>query len=138
MTMSEAQMPSKPVISIVDDDPSVRAGMADLLTSMGLTAEAFPSAADFLRSDRLHDTSCLIADVQLPEMTGLALYDHMAGAGNDVPTILITAFPDDKDRARALRSGVFYYLSKPFDDNELLACIQRALDHRRARRREGA
>jgi FixJ family two-component response regulator len=131
-------VPRKPVISIVDDDPSVREGMVDLLTSMGLIAEAFPSAADFLKSDRLHGTSCMIADVQLPGMTGLDLYDHMAGAGNAVPTILITAYPDDKDRARALRAGVFYYLTKPFDDRELLACIQRSLDHRRARRTEGA
>jgi FixJ family two-component response regulator len=131
-------MPKKPVISIVDDDSSVREGMADLLRSTGLSAEAFPSAADFLQSDRLHDTSCLIADVQLPGMTGLELYEQMVGAGNAVPTILITAFPDDNDRARALRSGVFYYLTKPFDDSELLASIQRSLDHRRARRTENA
>jgi FixJ family two-component response regulator len=136
--MSEAPVPKKPVISIVDDDPSVRAATVDLLRSAGLIAEAFPSAADFLRSDRIHDTACLIADVQLPGMTGLELYDQMVGAGNAVPTILITAFPDEKDRARALRSGVFYYLSKPFGDDELLACIQRALHHRRARRTERA
>jgi FixJ family two-component response regulator len=136
--MSEAQVPKKPVISIVDDDPSIRAATVDLLRSTGLIAEAFPSATDFLQSDRIHDTSCLIADVQLPGMTGLELYDRMVGAGNAVPTILITAFPDEKDRARALRSGVFYYLSKPFGDDELLACIRRALDHRRARRTEGA
>jgi FixJ family two-component response regulator len=128
--MSEAGVPKKPVISIVDDDPSVREGTLDLLNSMGFVAEAFQRADDFLQSDRLHGTSCLIADVQLPGMTGLELYDHLVGAGKVVPTILITAFPDDEDRARALWAGVSSYLPKPFNDTELLACIMSALECR--------
>ena len=129
-------MPKKPVISIVDDDPSVREGTMDLLKSMGFIAETFQRADDFLQSDRHTSTSCLIADVQLPGMTGLELYDHLVGSGKFVPTILITAFPDDKDRARALRSGVSSYLAKPFNENELLVCIMSALEYRQGHARE--
>jgi FixJ family two-component response regulator len=124
-------VPDKPVISIVDDDPSVREGTMDLLNSMGFITETFRRADEFLESNRLHSTSCLIADMQLPGMTGLELYDHLVGSGHVVPTILITAFPDDKDRARALRAGVSCYLAKPFGETELLACIQSALECRR-------
>ena len=124
-------MLEKPVISIVDDDTSVREGTMDLLNSMGFITEAFQRADEFLESDRRHGTSCLIADMQLPGMTGLELYDHLVGTGQIVPTILITAFPDDKDRARALRAGVSCYLAKPFGETELLACIQSALECRR-------
>ena len=117
----------KPVISIIDDDPSVREGTTDLLNSMGFAAEAFERANDFLNSDCRHNTSCLIADVQMPGMTGLELHDRLVGLGNVIPTILITAFPNDRDRARALRNGVRCYLTKPFNENELLACIREAL-----------
>jgi FixJ family two-component response regulator len=134
--MSEAGVPKKPVISIVDDDPSVREGTMDLLNSMGFITETFQRADDFLDSDRLHETSCLIADVQLPGMTGLELYDHLVGSGKVVPTILITAFPDDEDRVRALRAGVSSYLSKPFSENELLVCIMSALECRQRHTRE--
>lgn len=123
-------MPKKPVISIVDDDPSVREGTMDLLNSMGFIAETFQRADDFLESDRFQSTSCLIADVQLPGMTGLELYDHLVESGKFVPTILITAFPDDEDRVRALRAGVSCYLTKPFNENELLVCIMSALECR--------
>jgi FixJ family two-component response regulator len=130
--MSEAGVPKKPVISIVDDDPSVREGTMDLLKSMGFIAETFQRADDFLQSDRRNSTSCLIADVQLPGMTGLELYDHLVESGKFVPTILVTAFPDDEDRVRALRAGVSSYLAKPFNENELLVCIMSALECRQA------
>src|SRR5437763_3995396 len=100
----EAKMPKKPVISIVDDDSSIREAATDLLNSMDFVAEAFQRADDFLKSNRLHETSCLIADVQMPGMTGLELHNHLVKSGTAVPTILITAFPDDGDRARALRT----------------------------------
>jgi FixJ family two-component response regulator len=119
------------VISIVDDDPSVRDGTRDLLHAMGFIAETFPCAADFLESNRLNNTSCLIADVQLPGMTGLELYDRLIGSGKAVPTILVTAFPDDNDRTRALLAGVSCYLAKPFSESDLLACIQSAIRSRR-------
>jgi FixJ family two-component response regulator len=117
----------RPVISIIDDDPSVREGTMDLLNSMGFAAEAFERANDFLNSNGLHCTSCLIADVQMPGMTGLELHNRLVGSGNVIPTILITAFPNDRDRTRALQNGVRWYLTKPFSENELLACIREAL-----------
>jgi FixJ family two-component response regulator len=117
----------KTVISIIDDDPSVREGTMDLLNSMGFSAEAFERAADFLSSDRLHSTACLIADVQMPGMTGLELYDRLVASGKIIPTILITAFPNFRDRARAQQAGVRCYLTKPFDESELLTCIREAL-----------
>ena len=117
----------RPVISIIDDDPSVREGTMDLLNSMGLAAEAFERANDFLNSNGLKRTSCLIADVQMPGMTGLELHNRLVGSGNVIPTILITAFPNDRDRTRALQNGVRWYLTKPFSENELLACIREAL-----------
>ena len=120
----------KKVISIVDDDPSVREGMMDLLRSMDFDVEAFERATDFLNSDRLRSTSCLIADVQMPKMTGLELYDRLIGLGNIIPTILITAFPNPRDKACAQRAGVTCYLAKPFTESELLNCIHEALARR--------
>jgi FixJ family two-component response regulator len=119
-----------PVISIVDDDESVREGLTDLVRSMGFIAEAFQRAEDFLKSPRLRRTSCLIADVQMPGMTGIELYDVLINAGNMIPTILITAFPNDRDRTLALHSGVTCYLVKPFNDDDLHECIGSALGAR--------
>jgi FixJ family two-component response regulator len=124
-------MPKRLVVSIVDDDPSVCEGLLDLLSSMGFAAEAFARADDFLKSDRLDSTCCLIADVQMPGMTGLELHDHLIRSGKAIPTILITAFPKDTDRARALRAGVHCYLPKPFSEMDLLSCIHAALGPRK-------
>ena len=121
-----------PVISIIDDDESVREGTIDLFESRGFITVAFPCAADFLSSDRLHDTSCSIADAKMPGMTGFELYNRLVGSGNIIPTILITAYPEDGDRARALQAGVICYLVKPFNDSDLLACIRLALERREA------
>jgi FixJ family two-component response regulator len=127
-------MPRKVVVSIVDDDPSVRDGTVDLLNALGYVAEAFDSALDFLNANRCHGTSCLIVDVQLPGMTGLELHENLVASGRTIPTIVVTAFPDERDRARALRAGVSFYLPKPFEPDELIACVRAAL----ARRAEGA
>jgi FixJ family two-component response regulator len=121
-------MPKKLVISIVDDDPSVREGTVDLINAMGFIAEAFERPEDFLKSNRLHSTSCLIADVRMPGMTGIELHSRLVGSGNMIPTILITAFPDERDRSRALKAGVICYLAKPFKDDDLLACVRSALE----------
>jgi FixJ family two-component response regulator len=129
-------MPNKPVISIVDDDPSVREGTMDLLNSMGFIAEPFERADDFLKSNRLHSTSCLIADVRMPGMSGLELHNRLVGSGNLIPTILITAFPNDRDRERAVQAGVKCYLTKPFNEDDLLACIRSALEYHGAGGRE--
>ena len=124
----EAGVPQKPVIAIVDDDQSVRVGTMDLIEAMGFVAATFQRAEEFLNSRGLRSTSCVIADVQMPGMTGLELHDRLVRSGTVIPTILITAFPNDEDRARALQAGVVGYLTKPFSDSELLACIQSAIE----------
>ena len=121
----------KNLIVIVDDDPSVREGLMDLLRSMAFVAEVFERPGDFLNSDRLHSTGCLIADVQMPGMTGLELHDRLIESGCIIPTILITAFPNARDRARAQRAGVNCYLTKPFTETQLLDCIREALETER-------
>jgi FixJ family two-component response regulator len=120
-------MPKEFVFSIVDDDRSVSEGLMDLLSSMGFAAESFERADEFLRSGRVDNTSCLIADVQMPGMTGIELHDCLVKSGKAIPTILITAFPKEADRIRVARTGVSCYLSKPFGEHDLLACIRSAL-----------
>ena len=119
---------TKPQISVVDDDESMREAIRGLMRSLGYKAQAFRSAEEFLTSRQVPHTSCLIADVQMPGMTGLELHRHLVASGKTIPTILITAYPDDSVRERALRDGVVGYLSKPFDENDLLACIRSSLD----------
>ena len=118
---------TKSLISVVDDDESMREAVRVLMKSLGFTAEAFASAEEFLNSRQLPRTSCLITDVQMPGMTGLELHRHLVALGKTIPTILITAYPDDSVRERALGDGVVCYLSKPFDESDLLACIHAAL-----------
>ena len=126
----EVSLQEKLTISIVDDDESAREGLMDLVKSMGFVAKSFQRADEFLRSSQLHNTSCLIADVQMPDMTGLELHNRLVKSGNVVPTVLITAFPNARDRAFALQSGVACYLVKPFSDDDLLASIRSACKER--------
>jgi len=97
------------------------------MRSLGYDVAAFPSAADFLASPRLAETACLIADVHMPAMTGLELYEHLIEMGYAIPTILVTAYPDDVDRARAMNDGIVCYLRKPFDEQQLIRCLRAAL-----------
>jgi FixJ family two-component response regulator len=122
-------MPTNPVISIVDDDESVRESTADLIEAMGFFAKVFPHAEDFLQSDSIQSTACLITDVRRPGMTGLELHDRLIVLGNVIPTIVVTAFPIERDREQALSAGVLCYLSKPFSEHDLLTCIHAALKY---------
>jgi FixJ family two-component response regulator len=117
-------------ISVVDDDESVREAMSGLMRSLDFSVEAFSSGESFLTSDRLRRSACLIADVQMPGMTGLELHRRVVATGSPVPTILISAYADESARARALNAGVVCYLRKPGDESELLACIRSALGDR--------
>ena len=117
-------MATRPVISIVDDDQSVREGTRDLIEAMGFAVGTFGCAEKFLESNSTDTTLCLIADVRLPGMTGLELHNHLVGSGKHIPTILITAFPKEKERVCALRAGAVCYLIKPLDERELVACVQ--------------
>jgi FixJ family two-component response regulator len=114
-------------ISVIDDDASVRAATNNLLRSHGYTVHTFASAEEFLRSAHVNDTSCVIADVQMPVLSGLDLLTLMRSQGHLVPFIFITAFPDESVRARALRAGAIAFLAKPFAAPTLIDCLTTAL-----------
>jgi FixJ family two-component response regulator len=115
------------LISVVDDDESVRRTTTLLIESFGFRAAAFESAETFLRSGHLQDTSCLIVDVQMPGMNGLQLQDHLAAAGCGIPIIFITAYESKDSRQRAMQAGAAAFLGKPFSDEQLLQIIRSAL-----------
>jgi FixJ family two-component response regulator len=115
------------LIAIVDDDPAVREATKALGRSLGYGASTFASADEFLKSDQVHDTSCLIADVHMPVMSGIELQDWLIARGHCIPIIFITANPDENVRIRALKAGALGFLSKPFDDDHLLRHLDKAL-----------
>ena len=115
------------LISVVDDDESVRRTTTLLIESFGFRAAAFESAETFLNSGHLHDTSCLIVDVQMPGMNGLQLQSHLAAAGYGIPIIFITAYESKDSRQRAMQAGAAAFLGKPFSDEQLLQIIRSSL-----------
>jgi len=123
-------VPKGPLVAIVDDDESMRDTTRDLLESEGYLAVTFTSAASFLKSRRRKRVSCLIADVRMGEMTGLELHQHLVASNQAIPTILMTAYQDERVRALAIRANVACYLAKPFAAEELLACVHCALHGR--------
>ena len=118
---------SNPVISVVDDDASVRVATDNLLSALGYMVRTFASAEEFLRSAHFNDTSCVIADVQMPTMSGVELQALLLARGQRVPFIFITAFPDETVRARVRKSGAICLLTKPFDKLTLIKCLDAAL-----------
>jgi FixJ family two-component response regulator len=116
-----------PVISIVDDDESVRIATKNLVESLGYTAYTFASATEFLQSPRLHDTSCLISDVQMPNMSGIELQRQLIAQDRPTPIIFITAFPDDDACKCALDAGAICFLHKPFSGRTLSDWLDTAL-----------
>jgi FixJ family two-component response regulator len=124
------------MVAIVDDDEAVGNAIEVLMRSMGLVARAFSSGEEFLRSPELNRTGCLVVDFDMPRMNGLDLHSNLTRLGKTIPTVMITAYPSDDIRARALQAGIICYLTKPFDESDLLNCIQTALD--RAKRKGDA
>ena len=120
-------LPNVPLVAIIDDDASVRATTDSLVRSLGYIVCTFASAEEFLQSSRLDDLSCVIADVQMPGMSGVELQAHLLTQGYRVPFIFFTAFPDERIRAQALRAGAICYLTKPFDGDSLIEGLQAAL-----------
>lgn len=116
------------VISVIDDDASVRAATNNLLSSHGYLVHMFASAEEFLQSARLNDSSCVIADVQMSGMSGLDLLSQMRAQGHAAPFIFITAFPEDSIRARALKAGAVGFLAKPFAGTALIKCVEAAVN----------
>ncbi len=120
-------MPKGPLVAIVDDDESIRDTTKDLLESAGFSAAVFARAASLLKSRRLSQVRCLITDMRMPKMTGLELHQHLVASNRAIPTILMTAYPDERTQVQAIKSNVVCYLIKPFAADELLACVRRAL-----------
>ncbi len=121
-------MSDPPVISIIDDDGSVRAATYNLVRSLGYIVHTFASAEEFLRSPHLNDTSCVITDVQMPTMSGVELQAHLLAKGHRVPFIFITAFSVESARARAPGAGAACFLTKPFAGEALIKCLDAALE----------
>jgi FixJ family two-component response regulator len=121
------QLRDVPVISIIDDDESIRSGTLRLVRSLGFIGHTFSSGHAFLNSEQLIKTACLISDINMPEMSGLQLQDNLRARRHNIPIIFITAFPDDKIRSQALAQGAVCFLDKPFEGEALSRCIDSAL-----------
>jgi FixJ family two-component response regulator len=120
-------MSAIPLVSIVDDDDSVREAVLGLVKSLGYAAVDFRSAACFLGSKERRRTACLIADVRMPGMSGLELHQHLVRCGTRIPTLLMSAHADGSARAQALKAGVRFYMFKPLGPDELLLCLRTAM-----------
>jgi FixJ family two-component response regulator len=115
------------MVSIVDDDPLAREGIRELVESLGYKACAFVSAQDFLQSGAIAATGCLITDLQMPGLSGLDLQEKLQAQGYRTPVILITAYPNEKHRSRAMSAGAIGFLSKPFEEQCLVQCLSVAM-----------
>jgi FixJ family two-component response regulator len=117
------------LVSIVDDDDSMRTALQDLLEAVGLSAQGFASAEEFLRSGKQHETACLITDICMPGMSGLELQAKLNAERCKIPIIFITAHGDEKMRMQARREGAVEFLAKPLDDEILLDSVRAALEN---------
>lgn len=115
------------VISIIDDDPSVREATQSLVRSLGYSAQVFSSAEEYLQSNRIKSSSCLITDLHMPGMSGADLQDRLIADGYSIPIIFVTAYFEERVRARVMDAGAFGFLRKPFSDESLIECLDKAL-----------
>lgn len=120
-------MISGPVIAVVDDDVSVRQSLGSLLRSLDMTVALYDGGPALLGSTELERIGCVVTDIQMPAMNGLALCAALRARGMDVPVIFMTAFPEERYRAQAAELGAFCFLNKPLEEDEILHCIERAL-----------
>ena len=120
-------MSKVPLISIVDDDALVGDGISELVESLGHRAVIFRSAELYLASNVIAETTCLITDMQMPGLNGLELLEALQSLGHQMPVIVITGYPNEKDRTRALKNGAVCYLTKPFDNERLIECLMVAI-----------
>ena len=118
---------SPPIISIVDDDASVREAIKRLIRSLGYNAWTFASADEFLKSEQVRDTSCVITDLHMPGLSGIDLQDILIARGHRTPIIFITAYPEEDVRARAMKAGAVGFLSKPLNHDHLVGHLENAL-----------
>jgi FixJ family two-component response regulator len=131
MFIKEAKSSKVPVIAVVDDDESFRHATMSFIRSLGYAVVQFASAEAFLKSDRLHETDCLISDVQMPGINGLELQGKLIAQGHHLPIIFMTALPEIKASAQALAAGAIGFFAKPFNDEMLVTCLSEALGARR-------
>ena len=117
-------------IAIVDDDQSVRDAVTNLFRSMGFPAVAFASAEEFLNSGSLDKTSCIVLDVQMPGMGGLSLQSHLAATGRQIPIVFVTGYPDAGVRDKAMSLGAVCFLTKPFNEDDLVDGLRSAITDR--------
>ena len=120
-------MPRAPLVSVVDDDESVRESLPDLLRTFGFASRAFSSAAEFLASEFVDQTDCLVVDVAMPGMSGPALQQELSHRGSTIPIIFITAHGDESMRPQMLQAGAIECLLKPFSETALLDAVTLAL-----------
>jgi len=128
--------PDSSTVFVVDDDPSIRAAIQGLLRSASLRSESFGTAEEFLRNRQPEGPSCLVLDINLPGINGLEFQRQLADAGIQIPIIFVTGHGDIPMTVKAMKSGAVEFLTKPFEDQDLLDAIQQALDHDRVRRRQ--
>jgi FixJ family two-component response regulator len=118
---------AKHVISIIDDDESVREATRSLVRSLGYNAAVYSSAEEYLQSNQIGDSSCLITDLHMPGMSGADLQDRLIAEGHQIPMIFVTAYYEEKVRDRVLDAGAYGFLRKPFNDESLIECLDKAL-----------
>ena len=126
--VEDQQLQNAPVISIIDDDESMRCAIKSLVTSLGLDAHTFASAEAFLQSPHLEHTSCVITDLQMPGLDGVELQKSLLAQGRRIPIIFVTAFPEERLRARAIAAGALGFLGKPFESETLIKLIDKAIE----------
>jgi FixJ family two-component response regulator len=125
--IEDQQLQTPPLISIIDDDESMRCAVKSLVTSLGLNAYTFASAEEFLRSPHVEHTSCLISDLQMPGLSGVELQNTLLAQDRRIPIIFMTAFPEERMRTRAMKDGALGFLSKPFESQMLINLIEKAI-----------
>jgi FixJ family two-component response regulator len=125
--IEDRQLHDVPIISIIDDDDSMRCAIKSLVTSLGLRVHTFRSAEEFLQSPCVDDTSCLITDLQMPGLSGIELQSILVAQARHMPIILVTAFPEERMRNRAMQAGALGFLSKPFESQTLIKLIDKAI-----------
>jgi len=128
LDIEDQQLQNSPLISIIDDDESMRCAVKSLVTSLGLNAHTFASAEEFLRSPQVEYTSCLITDLQMPGLNGVELQRMLLAQGHHIPIIFMTAFPEERMRTRAIEAGALGFLSKPFESQMLINLIEKAIE----------
>src|SRR5260221_12785832 len=124
----DQKLQHRPIISIIDDDESMRCALKSLVTSLGFKAYTFASAEQYLDSPRLNDTSCLISDLQMPGLNGIELQQSLLAQGRHIPIIFVTAFPEERMRARAIEAGTLGFLGMRFDSSRLIGHMGKKLE----------